>query len=68
MQVRRRALPGQALMEHLSTSATLNAAGAFAIASTVFASQGETAYANTLKTAALKAWDWAVANPERAFL
>lgn len=50
-----------------STSATLNAAGAFAIASTVFASRGETAYASTLKTAALKAWDWAVANPNVLF-
>lgn len=50
-----------------STSATLNAAGAFALASTVFASRGETAYANTLKTAALKAWDWAVANPNVLF-
>ena len=50
-----------------STSATLNSAAAFALASSVFASRGMTAYANTLKASATKAWDWAVANPNVLF-
>jgi endoglucanase len=50
-----------------STSATLNSAGAFAIASTVFASRGMVEYADQLKDAAEKAWTWASSNPNVIF-
>jgi endoglucanase len=50
-----------------STSATLHSAAAFALASSVFASRGMAAYAATLKASAIKAWNWAVANPKVLF-
>lgn len=50
-----------------STSATLNTAGAFAIASKVYAARGMKAYADTLKARAIKAWIWAEANPAVIF-
>ena len=50
-----------------STSATLNSAAAYAIASKVFASRGMTEYAATLELAAEKAWEWAVTNPNVIF-
>ena len=50
-----------------STSATLNAAAAYAIASVVFKGIGDNAYAQTLLVASEKAWTWALANPEVKF-
>jgi len=50
-----------------STSASLNAAAAFAIASRVYKEIGMNAYAQELVEAAEKAWDWAVANPDVTF-
>lgn len=50
-----------------NTSGTLNSAGAFAISSKVFASMGMTTYSETLKQSAIKAWDWADANPNVLF-
>lgn len=49
-----------------STSATLTGADVFAHAAIVFGSLGQpaaTAYAATLRTAAINAWNWAAANP-----
>jgi hypothetical protein len=46
-----------------NTSGTLNSAGAFAIASKVYRSVGMKTYADSLKNSALKAWKWAVENP-----
>lgn len=51
------------LYGNVNTSSTLAAAGAYAYASKVFTNLGETQYANQLKQAATKAWDWAVTNP-----
>lgn len=50
-----------------STSATLTGAAAFAHASRVFGSIGQTAYADQLRAAAIRAWDWADANPAVIF-
>jgi endoglucanase len=50
-----------------STSATLNTAGALALAGNVYGARGMTAYATTLKEAAIKAWNWADANPNVIF-
>lgn len=50
-----------------NSSGTLNSSGAFAIASKVFASIGMPDYAETLKQSAVKAWDWADANPSVIF-
>ncbi len=58
---------GQSKYGTASTSATLNAAGAFAIASKVYRSIGMTAYANTLLASAQSAWNWAVVNPAVLF-
>ncbi|HZZ57188.1 MAG TPA: glycoside hydrolase family 9 protein [Opitutaceae bacterium] len=49
-----------------STSSTLTGADIFAHAAIVFGSLGQpaaTAYAATLRTAAINAWNWAAANP-----
>lgn len=51
----------------VSTSATLNTAGALAIASKVYGSQNLKAYSDTLKARAIKAWNWAEANPSVIF-
>jgi endoglucanase len=54
-----------------STSATLSAAGAYALGATVFGSLGNaalTTYASDLKSRALKAWVWANANPDVQFM
>jgi len=51
----------------VSTSATMNTAAALAIGSRVYRSIGMVDYADTLLARALKAWDWAVANPEVIF-
>lgn len=61
------AATGPSLYGTASTSATLNTAAAFAIASKVFASRGMNAYATQLRDAAIRAWDWAVANPSVIF-
>lgn len=50
-----------------STSASLNAAAAYAIASRVYKSIGMNAYSQELVEAAEKAWGWAVANPNVTF-
>lgn len=58
---------GPSLYGDASTSATLNTAAAFAIASKVFAFRGDKAYADTLANRAVKAWNWAEANPSVLF-
>ncbi len=50
-----------------NTSATLTTAAAFAIASKVYRSVGMSNYADQLKEKAIKAWQWADANPEVIF-
>jgi endoglucanase len=50
-----------------NTSGTLNAAGAFAIASKVYRSVGMKEYADSLKKSAEKAWQWADENPNVIF-
>ena len=50
-----------------NTSATLNAAGAFAIASKVYHSAGMKEYADSLLRSAEKAWNWAIDNPNVIF-
>ncbi len=50
-----------------SATATFGAVKAFAIASRFFNSRGETDYAEILKTAAIKAWNWGVAHPDSIF-
>lgn len=51
----------------VSTEATAACAGAFALGSKLFAEVGMDDYAATLRTAALKAWDWSQANPDFAY-
>ncbi len=58
---------GPSLYGTASTSATLNSAGAFALASKVFGERGLTEYSLKLKSSAIKAWDWADANPSVLF-
>lgn len=58
---------GQSLWGDPSTSSTLSAASAYAYASKIFAIQGFNTYADSLRIAAEKAWDWAVANPNVLF-
>jgi len=50
-----------------NTSATLNTAAAFAIASKVYGARGMKEYSSKLKGSAIKAWDWAAANPNVIF-
>ncbi len=50
-----------------NTSATLSSAGIFALAAIQFNAAGQTAYATTLQTAAVNAWNWGVANPNVTF-
>lgn len=50
-----------------NTSATLGAAGALAISSKVYRAIGLEEYADTLLAAAIKAYDWAEANPDSLF-
>jgi endoglucanase len=45
-----------------TTSATLTASALFALGAIQFNSIGQTAYANTLQTASIAAWNWASAN------
>jgi len=58
---------GQSLYGTPSTSATLNTASAFALASKVYGDLGMTTYSNLLKEKAILAWEWAVANPNVIF-
>jgi len=58
---------GQSLYGPATTSASLNCAAAFAIASKVYRSIGMEDYADTLVVRAEKAWIWANANPEILF-
>ncbi len=58
---------GQSLYGPASTSASLNTAAAFAISSKVFSSLGVNDYADTLQARSIKAWGWAVANPDVLF-
>jgi hypothetical protein len=46
-----------------NTSSALTCAGIFALAAIQYNSAGMTAYASTLQTAAVNAWNWANANP-----
>lgn len=50
-----------------NTSAALNTAAAFAIASGVYSTLGEQDYADTLLARALRAWDWAQLYPDSLF-
>ncbi len=50
-----------------NTSATLSAAAAFAYGSAIYGAQGDTAYADILRAAAISAWEWAEANPDVVF-
>lgn len=50
-----------------STSASLSASALFALGAIQFNSVGQTAYASTLQTASVNAWNWAVANPNITF-
>lgn len=61
------AATGPSLYGTPNTSGTMNTAAAFAIASKVYGSIGMATYAESLKASAIKAWDWAVANPAVVF-
>jgi len=50
-----------------NATATFGAVRAFAIASRVFGDHGAVNYAERLKTAAVKAWEWGIANPDSMF-
>jgi endoglucanase len=58
---------GPSLYGTASTSATLNTSAAFAIAAKVYRSRGMPDYAKKLEESAVKAWDWALANPNVIF-
>jgi len=58
---------GQSLYGPATTSSTLNTAAAFAISSKVFRAMNMIPYADTLTARAVKAWNWAEANPAVIF-
>jgi hypothetical protein len=58
---------GPSLYGPETTSATLNTAAAFALSSMVFRDLDSVTYADTLQQRAIKAWDWANANPAVLF-
>lgn len=58
---------GPSVYGDASTSATLNTAGAYAIAAKVFDQIGNSTYADELKAAAENAWNWADENPDVLF-
>jgi endoglucanase len=62
------ATTGQSLYGPATTAASLNTSAAFAIASRVYRSIGMDDYADTLLARAVKAYDWAVANPAVTFV
>ena len=47
----------------VTTASTLRSAAAFAYGARVFRKAGWACFADSLQTAAVKAWDWAIANP-----
>jgi endoglucanase len=51
------------LYGNVTTASTLKAAAAYAYASKIFRKIGLPCFADSLQTAAIKAWDWAEANP-----
>ena len=53
----------QSLYGGVNTSSTLASSGAFALGATIFEELGMSSYANKLQTAAEKAWDWSIINP-----
>jgi len=57
------AATGKSIYGAVSSSATLKSAAAYAFGARVYKKMGLNAYADTLFTAAVKAWDWADANP-----
>lgn len=57
------ATTGKSIYGGVNTSSALKAAATYAFGYRVFKAIGLTAYADTLKTAAIKAWNWADANP-----
>ncbi len=57
------AVTGPSYYGPANTSATMNTAAAFVIASKVYRSAGMTDYADTLLARALRAWEWGDANP-----
>ncbi len=50
-----------------NTTATLSAVKAFALGAAVFTYRGDSAYADTLTVAAVRAWNWAQAYPDSVF-
>jgi endoglucanase len=58
---------GQSMYGPATTSASLNAAAAFALSSKVYRSINMGSYADTLVARALKAWNWAKLNPNVIF-
>src|SRR5437763_5325741 len=58
---------GPSLYGTPSTSSTLTSASAFALASRVYGMMGKKDYSEKLKQAAIKAWNWADANPKVIF-
>lgn len=58
---------GPSLYGTVSTSATLQSSAAFAASSKVYASLGNAVYAETLRQAAIHAWNWAELNPNVIF-
>lgn len=54
---------GQSLYSNVNTSSTRKAAAAYAFGARIFKKAGLLCYADTLEQAALKAWEWAEANP-----
>lgn len=61
------AASGPSYYGRASTSATLNTAGAFAIASKVYRSVGMKEYADSLLNCSMLAWNWAEENPNVIF-
>lgn len=57
----------QRLYGPATTSAAYSAAAVFALSALQYESAGMTAYADTLETAAVNAYNWAVANPNVTF-
>lgn len=61
------AATGPSYYGKVNTSATMNTAATLALCSKVYRQIGEVAYADTLLARAIKAWDWADANPSVIF-
>lgn len=58
------AATGQSLYGNVTTSSALRVAAAYAYGARLFKTMGLPCYADSLQAAALKAWDWAEANPD----